>query len=77
MTKSRLTQAIAREYVRRLGGRLKRDTDWQEYILRFAEHDYHTDSLDDVIGTARAMQGSHPDIDQAEAYLASQGVANA
>jgi hypothetical protein len=65
----KLTQKIAREYVRLLGGTLKRDVEYEEYILRFGRNTYHTDALDDVIGTARAMQRTHFNIEAAEQFL--------
>lgn len=64
----KLTQKIVREYVRRLGGTLKR-TDYDDYCVKLAGCEYFTDALDDVLGTARAMCGTHPNIADAEEYL--------
>ena len=69
MTTPRLTLKLAKRFVAVLGGRIKHDTEWQEYVLHFTGMDYHTDSLEDVIGTARAYCGTHHDIDWAEAIL--------
>lgn len=69
--KTKLTQKVVREFVRRLGGKLKRNIEFDEYVLIFGEHEYFTSDLDDVVGTARVMQGSHPDIEEAEKFLAN------
>jgi hypothetical protein len=65
----KLTLALAKQYVRALGGSLKRDIEWEEYILRIGDGTYHTDSLEDAIGTARVYFGSHPDLETAERIL--------
>ena len=69
----KLTQKIVREYVRRLGGTFKK-TDFDDYCVRLAGCEYFTDALDDVLGTARAMCGTHENIDAAEQYLKDAGI---
>ncbi len=64
----RLTQAIVREFVRTLGGTFKRDA-YGDLVVRFGEETYHTTDLEDALGTARCMKGSHPRIDDAEQFL--------
>lgn len=72
----KLTQAIVREYVRLLGGTFKK-TEYGDYRLAFGSHrsdsreEYHASDLADIVGTARVMRGSHDNIDEAEALLAS------
>jgi hypothetical protein len=65
----KLTLRVARDYIRILGGTLKHDTDWQEYILRFGTSTYHATELDDVIGTAKVWQGTNPNLETAERLL--------
>jgi hypothetical protein len=75
----RLTQAVAREYLRRLGLRLRRNAEYGEYVLVIPEgkldgkHEvttlsFHTD-LDDIVGTARIVRGSHENFQEAENFL--------
>lgn len=64
----KLTQKVVREYVRILGGTFRR-TPAGDLKVKFGEDEYFTDDLNDAIGTARIMKGSHPDIDRAEEYL--------
>lgn len=51
------TLKVAREQVRRLGGSLKHN-EYGEYVVKFGKATYHTDSLEDAIGTARKMSES-------------------
>lgn len=68
--KRKLTQVIAREYIRQLGGKLKRDAALNEYRVVFGEdNDYFCTDLDDAIGTARIMAGGHQNFEDAERYL--------
>lgn len=55
-TQQKLTQKIAREYVRRLGGTF-RATGFGDFRVRMgkSENDYFASDLDDAIMTARAM----------------------
>ncbi len=75
-----LTQKIVREYLHFLGARLRRNAEYQEYVLVTGlaktdqEQTYFTTDLQDVIGTARIMLGGHENIDQAEEYLVAMGV---
>lgn len=69
----KLTQVVTREYVRLLGGTFKKN-EYGDYRLKFGEQDYHAEDLLDIIGTARIMKGGHPNIEQADAYLVSQGI---
>ena len=64
----RLTQAIAREYIRRLGGKFRRDQ-YGDYRVTLQGAEYYCQHLDDAAGTARIMAGSHQDFDRAEQYL--------
>lgn len=66
----KLTQKIVREYVRMLGGTFRRD-EWGDLIVRFGDDTYHTNDLQDALGTARCMKGSHPAIADADEYLAT------
>lgn len=68
----KLTLAITREYVRRLGGKLRKDQhgDWR---VTFAGCEYFSADLSDAIGVARVMAGGHPDFADAERYLAETG----
>lgn len=70
---AKLTQKVVREYIRHLGGTFGRDG-YGDLIVRFGEEVYHTNDLLDALGTARCMKGGHPNIEQAEEYLTSQGV---
>lgn len=70
---NKLTQKIVREYVRILGGSFKR-TEFDDFRLKFGQDEYFTNGLDDIIGTARVMQGSNGNIEQAEEYLTACGV---
>ncbi len=63
-----LTQKHVRDYVRALGGTFRK-TEWGDYRLKFGDAEYHSDSLDDCVETARVMQGSNPARDYAETVL--------
>ena len=63
-----LTQKLLREYVRQLGGTLKK-TDYDDYVVKLGGCEYYTTDLDDVLGTARAIAGTHPDRAAAERLL--------
>jgi hypothetical protein len=71
----KLTQKIVREYLGMIDCKLRRNVEYNEYVLVHgtgdAETTYFSTDLDDIIGTARVMHGSHPSIEQAEEYLAS------
>lgn len=68
-----LTQAIAREYIRRLGGKLRKD-EYLDYRVKFEHAEYICYDLHDAIGTARVMAGGHKDFAEAEQYLKDEGV---
>jgi hypothetical protein len=68
----KLTQKIVREYIRILGGTFKRSP-YGDLVVRFGDSEYFTDDLQDALGTARAMQGSHAEIQRAEQYLTDMG----
>jgi hypothetical protein len=68
----KLTQKIVREYIRILGGTFKRST-YGDVVVKFGDSEYFTDDLQDALGTARAMQGSHAEIQRAEQYLTDMG----
>lgn len=77
----KLTQKIVREYLSQLGAKLRRNAEYDEYVLVTGHGDkeqtYFTNDLGDVIGTARCMLGSHPNIEQAEEYLTLMLMPNA
>ena len=67
----KLTQSITREFIRRLGGTFRRDSAG-DFRVSFNGSTYFAADLADAIGTARAMAGSHPNIESAEQFLAEQ-----
>lgn len=69
----KLTQAITREYIRRLGGKFRRD-DYGDFRVKLDGAEYFCADLDDAIGTARVMAGGHKDFDEAEQYLKDEGI---
>lgn len=71
--KRKLTQAIAKEYARRLGGKIKKN-DYDEFVVTFGRSEYFASDLEDALGTARIMAGTHPNIADAEQYLTDMGV---
>lgn len=73
---TRLTQKIAGEYVTMLGGKLKRNAEYDEYRVRFGSdvNDYFAADLVDAIQTARCMAGGHENLPDAERYLVDCGI---
>ena len=58
MTTPKLTLKLAKELIAMLGGKLIRNTEWDEYIVRTAPGEtYHCTDLDDAMGTALAVRG--------------------
>jgi hypothetical protein len=65
----KLTQRIAREYIEMIGGKLKRNAEYDEYRVKFGEQDYFASDLEDAIATAACMAGGHDRFPDAEEYL--------
>ena len=69
--KPRLTQKVAKELIAMLGGKLIRNTEWDEYIVRTGpEETYHCNDLSDAVGTALVFFGSHPEAENVKTILA-------
>jgi hypothetical protein len=69
MATQKLTQRIAKEYVAMIGGKLKRNAEYDEYRVKFGEHEYFASDLADAIATAACMAGGHDRFPEAEEYL--------
>jgi hypothetical protein len=65
----KLTQKIARKYLGMIDCQMKRNIEFDEYVLHHDGSTYFTSDLQDVVDTARYIRKNHPNIGQAEAFL--------
>jgi hypothetical protein len=75
----KLTQRLVKDYLRLLGGTVRRDS-YGDLRLKFKspkgphfDEEYFAQDLEDVIGTARLMKGGHANAEQADEFLYNLG----